>query len=218
MAKEINGKWSGTIGEFIYYIDPLTGKQLRRHRPKRVRNPKTALQKTHRDNFKSISHLSSCMTEAHVLGLQRHARRMKLRTYNDFRRLNKDCFTPDGDIDYPHIVLSHGSVSTVDFTPVNTRSLVRTHTLHLTFDPVLMLVNAHPDDKVYLYAYCPSLESGILFPPVLRTDGAIDIALPDEWFEPASGKKSRNKPIGIHLYAFLLNRNAYASNTIYISI
>ncbi len=203
MATEINGRLRGKLGNRIYYVDPVTGIQRVRQCPKKVRNPRSPLQTGHRGNFGLISHLSSLMSEAYDLGLHHHARRAKLRPYNDFRRLNKDCFTSDGNIDYQRLVLSRGSIPKVYFDHAD---MPHDNILNLSFDPELLTNGAYRNDKLRLYAFCPALEQGMLFPPVLRSDGSATIELPEEWQQP------------VHLYAFLLNSRGYASDTIYIPI
>ena len=194
----------GRIGDKIYSIDPVTKKQKVRIAPKKVRNPKTDAQLKHRNSFVDIVRLSSYMTEAHSIGLHHHARREHLRTYSDFRRLNKDCFTVEGLIDYPNITLSYGSVARVAFTSAQ---LEGDHILHLTYEPSLTSSNAQPDDKLFLFAFCPACSKGQLFGPVPRPEGSFSVELPAEW--PADS---------LHLYAFLKNSKGNCSKTIYIQL
>ena len=204
MATVQNDLISGSIGDRTYSVDPITRKQIVRSKPKKVRNPKTAAQKAHRSAFVDIVRLSSHTTEAHLIGLFQHARRNGLRTYADFRRLNKDCFTPDGLIDYPRLVLSHGTVSPVDVTDVH---IDASNLLHLTFETNTTLTNAHATDLLFLFAYSAAHGAGILAQPVLRTDGSLLLQLPTDW-----------SPADLHLYAFLCNSRGFASNTLYIPL
>ena len=222
MATMQGDKIRGTIGEWVYAIDPVTKKQLMRRKPKKVRNPKTESQQAHRNSFVDIVRLSSRMTEAHLLGLHRHAQRVKLRTYADFRRLNKDCFTPDGLIDYPRIVLSRGPVAKV---LVNNVQLNDDGLLRVDFDPCMGQENAASDDTLHLYVYNADLEEGCLFLPVLRRDGTLSVQLPAEWLlqdNPASKTNalthSNTHTFNLHLYAFLRNRKGHTSDTLYIPL
>lgn len=192
----------GRLGDKIYSIDPVTKKQRVRNAPKKVRNPKTDAQQKHRNAFVEIVRLSSYMTEAHSIGLHHHAQRAHKRSYADFRSLNKNCFTKEGLIDYPNIVLSYGSVAQVTFTSAR---LDDTHTLHLTYDPALGDGHSRPDDSLYLFAFCQAWSKGLLYDPVPRPQGSFSINLPHEW--PAEG---------LHLYAFLCNSKGNSSKTIYI--
>lgn len=194
----------GRLGDKIYSIDPITKKQKVRTAPKKIRNPKSDAQLKHRNSFVDIVRLSSYMTDAHSIGLHHHAKREHLRTYADFRRLNKDCFTAEGFIDYPNITLSYGTVARVTFTSAR---IDDAHILHLTYDPSLSLGNAQPDDSLFLFVFCPAYSKGQLFDPVPRLQGSFSVELPAEW--PADN---------LHLYAFLSNSKGYCSKTVYIQL
>ena len=180
--------------------------------PAHVANPRTEAQQAHRSAFVEIVRLSSYMTEAHTIGLHRHAQRQHLRTYMDFRKLNKNCFTANGDIDYPRIVLSYGSVAKVFFTSV---CLDDSGTLHLTFDPCLHFGNAAPTDNLYLFAYSPALCAGILFDPVPRSAESLTLQFP---VPTQTIKHLPNQAVDIHLYAFLRSRRGNTSGTRYIPL
>lgn len=194
----------GRLGDKIYSIDPVTKKQRVRNAPKKVHNPKTDAQQKHRNAFVEIVRLSSYMTEAHSIGLHHHAVREHKRTYADFRSLNKNCFTKEGLIDYPNIILSYGSVSQVTFTSAR---LDDAHTLHLTYDPCLGTSHSKPDDSLFLYAYCPKCNTGQLYNPIPRQAGSFSIKLPTDW--PTDS---------LHLYAFLCNSKGISSKTMYVPI
>ena len=64
---------------------------------------------------------------------------------------------------------------------------------------------ASGDDEVYLYAYCPEMEEGVLSAPAWRRMGSVSIKLPDRW----QGKE-------VHLYGFAVDYEGNASATTYI--
>ena len=194
----------GRLGNKIYSIDPVTKKQRVRNAPKKVRNPKTDAQQKHRNAFVEIVRLSSYMTEAHSIGLYHHAKREHKRTYADFRSLNKSCFTQEGLIDYPNIILSYGSVAQVKFTSAQ---LDDARALHLTYDPCIGANHSTPDDNLFLYAYCPACNTGQLYAPVPRLTGSFSIELPPDW--PTDS---------LHLYAFLCNSKGISSKTMYVQL
>lgn len=194
----------GRLGNKIYSIDPVTKKQMVRDAPKKVRNPKTEAQQKHRNAFTEIVRLSSYMTEAHSIGLHHHAQREHKRTYADFRSLNKDCFTKEGLIDFPHIILSHGSVAQVTFTSA---LLDEAHNLLLTYDPCFGASHSLPDDNLILYAYCAASNTGELYGPVPRHAGSFSVKLPTDW--PTDS---------MYLYAFLRNSKGITSETIYVPL
>ena len=97
MARKNGDAVSGKLGDKIYYT--WHGRQCERAMPTSVANPQTEAQQAHRGRFGMISSLSSSMKDAHLVGLHWHAVREHNSTYAIFRQLNKDCFTPDGEID-----------------------------------------------------------------------------------------------------------------------
>ena len=70
------------------------------------------------------------MKEVHLVGLHWHAIREHNSTYAIFRQLNKDCFTPDGEINLPRVIVSRGSVELVEITSATIDNGVLT----VTFD------------------------------------------------------------------------------------
>lgn len=197
---------SGKVENKIYYT--INGQQYVRSMPTHMANPQTEAQQAHRNNFVDIVRLSSYTTAAHTIGLHYHASRQKpkLRTYNDFRSLNKNCFTSDGQIDYPRVIVSYGSVPCVWFTSVQIEASsdkIGGLRLHLTYAPD----SGNSDDELFLFALCPALCTGTLFKPVPRKAGVLTVMLPSGW--PSEG---------IHLYAFLRGRRNLTSDTIYIPL
>ena len=226
MAKIEAGLYRGTIGDKTYSIDPKTRKQIVRQYKSKVKNPRTPAQQSRRSNFGLISTLSSKMTEAHKIGLHIYAQRHKLYTYTAFRSLNSQCFTPEGEIDFPNLTLSSGNIAPIAITSVHldtpadnlqsdniqstnlpATNLQSDNLLHITYDPNLPLANASPDDQLFLFAYCHTLQAGRLFGPYPRPAASIAIPLPSEW--PSAHT---------HLYAFLRGKRLQTSNTIYIPL
>ena len=64
---------------------------------------------------------------------------------------------------------------------------------------------ASGDDEVYLYAYCPEAEEGVLSAPAYRKSKSVHLTLPDRW----QGKN-------VHLYAFAMDYRGDASTTEYL--
>lgn len=200
MATKKGSHLSGKLGKEIHY--PVNGVERVRTCPEHVNQPGTDAQKAHWGSFVDIVRLSSYMKPAHIIGLDYPARRHKTYTYLLFRSINKDCFTPDGAIDYPHIILSNGTVARVGITSVKIHSIKKTNNwiVTITFDPCLQFGHANPDDELYLYAYCPARCAGVLSNPIPRIVGTHAITIPAEWFDT----QSRNhKELFFHLYAFL---------------
>ena len=124
--------------------------------PTHVANPQTPEQQSHRNAFATISKLSSYFKGAHLIGLHWLSVREHNSTYALFRKLNKDCFTPDGDIDYPHVIVSKGSVPLVTITS----AVIEDGCLTVNFDS--RSYGGAATDELYLFVYCPALCVGRL--------------------------------------------------------
>lgn len=202
MATKQGSKLSGKLGEEIHYI--VYDKERVRKRPDHVSNPRTELQQAHRGAFADIARLSSHMTDALNIGLHYIARRKHTQPYLHFRSVNKDCFTSDGQIDYPRVVLSHGTIARVSILSITQSD---NQVITIVFDPCYGCGNANPNDEFYLFAYCPALSTGHLFEPVLRNARKLTVTLPDDWLQPALDAQtisnSGNHAFDIHFYAFL---------------
>ena len=199
MARILGDSESGKLGKKIYYN--WHGRQCERAMPTHVANPKTEAQQAHRSNFAQISKLSSYMKEAHLVGFHWHAVREKNSTYALFRQTNKDCFTPDGEIDYPRIVVSKGSVPMVSITS----AVIDNGCLAVNFDS--RTHGGAASDKLFLFVYSPDLCAGVLANPVSRSAGHITVELPAEWL---------GQPL--HIYAFLQGYRLRTSDTIHMKL
>lgn len=209
MARIKGSVESGKIGNKILYT--WHGRQCERTMPTHVANPQTEAQQSHRSAFAMISRLSSYMKEAHLVGLHWLSVKEKNSTYALFKHLNKDCFTSDGDIDYPRIIVSKGSVPMVDITS----AIIDKGILTLTFDSRHLGGNA--TDEFYLFVYCPALCTGRLVEPVSRSAGKLTTELPSEWLKAAPNTQAitQSNNQAIHLYAFLRSTRGRTSDTIY---
>ena len=61
------------------------------------------------------------------------------------------------------------------------------------------------DDEVYVYAYCPEMEEGVLSASAWRRSGSVQLTLPERW----QGK-------AVHFYGFAVDDKGAASATAYI--
>lgn len=196
MARKHGDIESGKLGDKIYYT--WHGRQCERSMPTHVANPQTPEQQSHRNAFAAISKLSSYMKEAHLIGLHWQAVREKNSTYALFKRINKDCFTLDGEIDYPRIVVSKGSVPMVSITS----AVIEDGCLTVNFDS--HAYDGAATDRLFLFVYSSALRAGTLADPVPRSAGRITVDLPTEWL---------GQPL--HLYAFLQGYRLRTSDSVH---
>ena len=162
MARKQGDSESGKLGNKIYYT--WHGRQCERSMPTSVANPQTEAQHAHRSNFAMVSKLSSYMKEAHLIGLHWHAIRERNSTYAIFRQLNKDCFTPDGEINLPRVIVSRGSVEQVEITSATIDKGILT----VTFDSHIYGGKAADTIIYHLYAIVESANTACI--PTLSPD------------------------------------------------
>ena len=79
--------------------------------------------------------------------------------------------------------------------------------VRIMFSPCAEGEKASGDDEVYLYAYCPEMEQGVLSAPAYRRMGSVQLALPERW----QGKE-------VHFYGFAVDYEGNASATVYIGM
>lgn len=212
MARKQGDTESGKLGNKILY--KWHGRQCERSMPTSVANPQTEAQQAHRSNFAMISKLSSYMKAAHLVGLHWQAVREHNSTYAIFRQLNKDCFTPDVEIDLARVIVSRGSVEQVEITS----AAIDKGVLTVTFDS--RVYGGKATDEFFLFVYCPALCIGRLAIPVPRTAGIVTAVLPDEWLNAAPNAATfpHSDNQGLHLYAFLKGSKGRTSDTIYFAL
>ena len=86
-----------------------------------------------------------------------------------------------------------------------TGACVQEATIAVPFAPHAEGERASGNDEVYVYAYCPEREEGVLSAPAYRKTGRVSLELPDRW----QGKT-------VHLYGFAVDYEGTASVSTYI--
>lgn len=199
MAKFKNGHLSGKMGDVIH--SSWNGRPYTRRKPETVANPQTEAQQAHRAAFAEISRLSSAMKQGHSIGLHWHAVREKLNTTSVFRKLNKDCYGPDG-IDYSRVKISKGGTCNVSITSAEVdgegNMTVAFESIHDSEDTT---------NKLYVFVFCPDRQDGSFAYPVPCSDGVVTAQIPEEW-----------RGLSLHLYAFTMGKDKRASDTIYYRV
>ena len=205
MAKQhygINDGYRGTVGTVIGY--QWRGKWCLRSRPRFVRNPRTPKQMAARGIFSSASRLASRMHSVLRLGMRSEALKMHRTECNHFMSLNAPCFSlvdSQLQVDYENLLVAVGPVAPVGFgTPTSDASLIT-----IPFERNPLHLSSSSDDEVYLYAWCPELQQGILSTPAYRRQRQVTISLPDNWVG-----------LEVHLYGFVTDYAGRASDSTYI--
>ncbi len=206
MAKQrfgINDGYRGTVGTVIGY--QWRGKWCLRARPRFVRNPRTEAQQRNRGLFKQVVQLAGTLKKVLRKGLHDSSMQLHMTECNLFYRLNKQCFSLDGEalaVDYGHLLLAQGEVAPVGFgEPAVGEGGVLTVPFTASHDER----RGNGYDEVYLYAWCPALGEGRLSTPTYRHSERVSVTLPEDW-----------AGLEVHLYGFVLDHNGRASDSQYL--
>ena len=202
MAKQNYGildGYRGTVGPVIGY--QWRGRWCLRARPRRVHNPRTEAQQEHRMLFRDMVKLAGHLKQALRTGLRMASLAEKMTECNLFVKMNKEHFTPQG-VDYRALEISRGPVAPVAFVEAE---VGEDNVLRVTFEKNPLHMRANGDDEIYVYAFCPAEQRGVLSAPVYRRSKSLSLSLPDEW----SGQE-------VHFYGFVVDYQQQASETVYI--
>ena len=107
-----------------------------------------------------------------------------------------------GGVDYEHIRIAEGPAAPVHFTAA---SVDENNVLHVDFEKNSGMTRAKGSDRVYVYAYCPTLGEGILSAPTTRSSNQLRTVLPDHWHG-----------CGVELWGFVVDGEGRASASAYI--
>jgi len=175
----ILGGFSGKVGPVVGYIRKgYAGmRAYRRHR-----GPSTVEQQRTQLKFKELTKLANPFAPAYMSGLGKFAKGKDVSRYNAFIEKNFAAVTATPGltttVDYSKMILSEGKLPPVlfsrpDFTTPNTVSA--------TFQNMLEVDGTSGQDQVFLFAYCTSLEMGVMSVPTERSTGRISVTTPAAW-------------------------------------
>ncbi len=203
MDSGFGGGFSGKLGNVVGY--EWRGKACVRSLPHDFHDAKTPMQLEQRSLFKQTVAFASRAKDVLHLGFSVPSRDVQMTECNYFMRLNKRCFSlVDGvlDVDFAELVVSDGPVAPVAFGEV---SVVDDRTLVVDFEKNPLHRVASSEDKVYLAAFCPDLNSFALSQPARRGTKSVEMS----FLSAYSGK-------GVHLWGFVVDRAGRASLSEYI--
>ena len=206
MAKQtdgILGGFNGKVGTVVGYR--WKGIWCVRSHNALARNPRTEAQQAHRAMFKAEVQLAGKMRWAVNVGLKLPADEMNMTAQNLFVKGNQHAFSSvEGffKVDYAALQVSYGPVAPVAFGEVR---VVDYRTLVVDFEKNPLHRVASSEDKVYLAAFCPDLNSFALSQPARRGTKSVEMS----FLSAYSGK-------GVHLWGFVVDRAGRASLSEYI--
>lgn len=198
MSKNSMGYMGNQIGKLGTAVGSIFRRQqVYRAYQKFVRNPQTPSQQMGRLRFSVLSGLSRAFAPGIAIGLGNYARQRGGHYRPTFLRLNKDAVSANSSgevvIDYGALIISAGSTPEVFFDRADYETPQK---ISVPFGANVAAGGALASDLVYLFAFCPTLNTGILSTGTPRGDSTATatITLPVQW----SGES-------VHLYGFLRN-------------
>ena len=202
----------GITGPFIGRVGPVVGYMWKQRHCVRayvehICYPNTEEQQRERGWFVSMVRFASEALPALKLGLHHNAAAADMTESNYFVMMNKRFFVrSEGQVavDYSQLKLSFGPAADVYFHEAR---FEEDETVTVDFEKNSLSLRASGDDRVYLYAYAPSLGKGLLSAPVARRSKRLSIKLPESW----SGQE-------VHLYGFVVDRDGRPSGTTYVGV
>ena len=197
----ISGAFSGAVGPVVGF--EWKGRSCMRGRVA-ASNPRTECQQRGRAVFGAVSRLWSRMRCAAEIGLRGVACEAKVAENNTFVRQNRRCVGFDdgvASIDYTQVCVAQGLLAGVAY---GAPALTGGTRVEVDFGPLPDQQGCNTD-YVYLFAYAPAVEEGLLSLPARRSDGHVELLLPERW----AGQVA-------HLYGFCWDRELSASPSTYI--
>lgn len=183
VGSHVGRRWKG-----IDYIAAYKGS---------ISQPNTPAQRRVRTRFGTLSKMSTVFSPAILYGFQKV---VKMTPYDRFVQVNWPQVTASGpdsvEINYGMIQVAQGKLASVAFGTVD-YGATQHLTISVAMDGTSGGTGADPDDNVYLFAYCPDLNMGVLSAPVKRSATAVTLSLPNQW----DGQT-------VHLYGFARSSSA----------
>lgn len=195
MSKSYQGYMGPQIGKLGTAVGRMwKGRPVMAAYQKNVANPNTLPQQLVRARFAACGKMATACLTAIQEGMGYAAKQLRLTESNVFVKDNFSKFTavsPDEvNISYSGIKFSKGTLPSVTFGVVDFGEGEHLH-LSVALTGNSDAPGAMADDKVYILAYCPELQQGILSLPTMRSSSTISMALPSAW-----------DGMDIHVYGF----------------
>lgn len=211
MAKVVLGILDGFIGKVGTVVGAFwKGLPVMRAYKRKAHNPQSELQMLVRARFTVISKLASDFLSALYVGLGTEARKLHMTEGDLFVRKNWGAVTatsPDNvTTDYGELIIAAGPQRGVQFGSPRFDNPLE---VELSFSTNDGEPKTTDDDLVYVFAYSPDVNDGILSQPVKRSTQSMTLTVPGHW----SGQK-------VHLWGFVVgdgteNKGA-VSDSVYV--
>lgn len=189
--------FKGYMGDQIGKLGTAVGRRWKRKMvyssyQGKVHNPRTEEQVSVRLRFGALSKLASAFLSAIDKGFKKMSELRQTTTGNCFISRNYSAVTLDEggmvDVHFSNLTVSDGSLPAVTF---GTADFSEPETVSVHFQGNGDQPNTDPNDKVYLFAYQPDLNQGMLSAAVQRSQATARITVPSTW-----------QGMQVHLYGF----------------
>ena len=170
IGQHVGSKWRN-----IYYLRSLATA---------VSNPRTLKQRKVRARFSTLVKLASVFKSAFDTGFAKNSLSGVMTQGNIFVRKNWECVTAtspdDVSVDYSSLLVADGNLTGVVFGAVDYGEAHHL-TISATFDGNIGAYGADANDDVYLFAYCPDMDTSVLGAPAKRSTGSVSLTAPSLW-------------------------------------
>lgn len=211
MAKINLGILDGFIGKVGTVVGSFwKGKPVMRAYVRHTSSNVTQSQALVRTRLATIGNLSSLFQGAISIGLAEEARRRQMTEVDIFVKENwakvQASAPGEATIDYTGLSIAKGGLNGVDFGSPQFDDPLE---VAVDITPNLDAHKADANDKVYIFIYCPDMNSTLLPTPVSRSTSSVTIPVPNSW----NGQK-------VYVWGFTLGNAVFnkgmVSNSIYI--
>lgn len=207
MAKLENGYLGGFIGKLGNAVGyRWKSRWCVRSMPLHPHKSNTVPQQKQRKIFGEEVRLAGRMSWAVNIGLKPMSDKLCMTPHNVFVKINQKAFSlVDGQliVDYPTLSISSGPVAPVALTEATVDEL---NVLNVKFDKNPLHLASNKYDKVFIWAWCPEIETGYLLNSVYRRELKASALLPSLM----AGKE-------LHVYAFVQDEQGKCSSTAYLA-
>lgn len=209
ISRSTLGMFRGKIGNVVTMI--MRGRNFVRIYVDEIANPNTDKQLIIRARFTKLGKLAADFLDALTLGFHYKAKQKKDFPANEFLRANWEAVSAsspdDVTVNWAEMKVAEGPTKDVTFGAVDWGA-----TEHLTIAATFTGntgTTTDSDDEVYIFAYVPELNEGILSSPAVRSAGEISLTVPAGW-----------NGMTAHLWGFTIGKtkktNGKASDSAYI--
>lgn len=182
ISRSTLGMFRGKIGNVVTMI--MRGRNFVRIYVDEIANPNTDKQQIVRARFTKLGQLAADFLDAITLGFHYKAKQKKDFPANEFLRSNWEAVSAsspdDVTVNWAEIKVAEGPTKEVTFGAVDWGATEHLE-IAVTFTGNTSSTQHDSDDEVYIYAFIPELNEGLISSPAVRSAGEISLTVPTGW-------------------------------------